>query len=269
MKSLRVVLHHVRRYKLPLALAVLSMLGLVGVQLVGPWLVRMMVAAVTAPDAGPATLALIGRLALFTLGLYVLRAGMSFVRSYAAHVAAWHVVADVRDEIYRHLQRLSLRFYENRQTGQLMSRTVNDPELIEQLVAHAIPDLIVNILLFIGVTAVLLSMSWQLGLLSLIPIPFVVLAMRGFSRYVRPAFRKRQVELGELNAALNDNISGIREIQAFTREDTEGERIWSRIVRYRDTLLRALRLMATFYPAIEFSASLGTVVLIYFGGSSF
>ncbi|MEN6369945.1 MAG: ABC transporter ATP-binding protein [Thermotogota bacterium] len=266
MKSLRAVLHHVKRYKLPLALTMLSMLALVGIQLVGPWLVKLMVAAVTAPGAGPEVLGLIARLALITLGIYILRAVMQFVRSYAAHVAGWHVVADVRDEVYRHLQRLSLRFYENRQTGQLMSRTVNDTELLEQLVAHAIPDLLVNILLLIGVTAVLMTMSWQLALLSMIPIPLVVLAMRGFSRYVRPAFRRRQAELGELNAALNDNISGIREIQAFTREDTEGERIWSRIVRYRDSLLRALKLMAVFHPAVEFSASLGTVILIYFGG---
>jgi len=265
-KSLRAVLHHVKRYRLPLTLAMLSMLALVAIQLVGPWLVRMMVAAVTSPGAGPEALALVARLALATLAIYVVRSVMQFARSYAAHVAGWHVVADVRDEVYRHLQQLSLRFYESRQTGQLMSRTVNDSELLEQLVAHAIPDLIINILLLFGVVAVLMSMSWQLALLSMIPIPLVVLAMRGFSRYVRPAFRRRQVELGELNAALNDNISGIREIQAFTREDTEGERIWGRIVRYRDSLLHALRLMAVFHPAIEFSASLGTVILIYFGG---
>ena len=78
--------------------------------------------------------------------------------------------------------------------------------------------------------------------------------------------RQRQVQLGELNAALNDNISGLREIQAFTREDSEADRIWGRIARYRDSLLRALRLMAVFHPSIEFAASLGTVVLIYFGG---
>ncbi len=266
MKSLRAVLHHVKRYKLPLTFTVLSMLGLVGIQLAGPWLVKLMVAAVTAPDAGPQALAFVGRLALITLAIYIARAGLAFVRSYAAHVAGWHVVADVRDEIYRHLQRLSLRFYEDKQTGQLMSRMVNDSDLLEQLVAHAIPDVMVNILMLIGVATVLFAMSWQLALLSLIPIPFIVLAMRGFGKYVRPAFRQRQAQLGELNAALNDNISGIREIQAFTREDSEGDRIWSRIVRYRDSLLRALRLMAVFHPSIEFAASLGTVVLIYFGG---
>ncbi len=260
------MLHHVKHYKLPLALTMLSMLALVAIQLVGPWLVKLMIAAVTAPDAGPEALALIAKLALVTLAIYVLRAFMQFVRSYAAHVAGWHVVADVRNEIYRHLQRLSLRFYEDKQTGQLMSRTVNDSDLLEQLVAHAIPDVMVNILMLIGVTAVLVSMSWPLALMSMIPIPFIILAMRGFGRYVRPAFRQRQVQLGELNAALNDNISGIREIQAFTREDSEADRIWGRIARYRDSLLRALRLMAVFHPSIEFAASLGTVVLIYFGG---
>jgi len=265
-KSLRAVLHHVKRYKLPLALTMTSMLVLVGIQLVGPWLIRLMVAAVTAPDAGPEVLSLLAKLALITLAIYILRAVMQFVRSYAAHVAGWQVVADVRNEIYQHLQRLSLRFYEDKQTGQLMSRTVNDTDLLEQLVAHAIPDIIVNVLMLVGVMAVLVSMSWQLALLSLIPIPFVLVAMRGFGRYVRPAFRRRQAQLGELNAALNDNISGIREIQAFTREGSEAERISGHIAHYRDSLLHALRLMAVFQPSIEFAGSLGTVVIIYFGG---
>ena len=266
MTSLRRVVRHLKNYKLALTLTIVSMLGLVGIQLVAPQLVRTMVSAVTDPDAGSDALRLVTRLALLALAVYAARALLRFVRSYAAHVAAWHVVADVRHEVYRHLQRLSLRFYEDKQTGQLMSRTVNDSTLLEQLVAHAIPDVLVNVLMLIGVTAVLVSMSWQLALLSMLPIPLIVFAMRGFAKYVRPAFRQRQVELGELNAALNDNISGIREIQAFTREDNEAERIWDRIVRHRDSLLRALKLMAVFHPSVEFTAALGTIVLIYFGG---
>jgi len=265
-KPLRRVARHLRHYKIPLTLTMVSMLALVGIQLIAPQLIRSMVATVTDPSPGSDALGFVARLALLALVVYFLRALLQFVRSYAAHVAAWHVVADVRHEVYRHLQRLSLRFYEDKQTGQLMSRTVNDSELLEQLVAHAIPDVLVNILMLAGVTAVLVSMSWQLALLSMLPIPLIVLAMRGFAKYVRPAFRQRQIELGELNAALNDNISGIREIQAFTREDSESERIWERIVRHRDSLLRALKLMAVFHPSVEFTASLGTIVLIYFGG---
>jgi ATP-binding cassette subfamily B protein len=266
MKSLGFVLKYTKEYKGPLALTVLSMILLVGIQLLAPWLVRTMINVVTDPETGPEAVGILARLALLTLLVYVLRAGLQFVRSYMAHVAGWHVVADVRAEVYQHLQRLSLRFYEDKQTGQLMSRMVNDSDLIEQLIAHAIPDLLVNVLMLIGVTAVLVSMSWQLALLSMVPIPLIVLGMRGFAKYVRPAFRQRQVELGELNAALNDNLSGIREIKAFTREEVEAANIWDRIVSYRDSLLHALRLMAVFHPSVEFASALGTVVLIYFGG---
>jgi ATP-binding cassette subfamily B protein/subfamily B ATP-binding cassette protein MsbA len=109
-------------------------------------------------------------------------------------------------------------------------------------------------------------MNWRLGLLTMIPIPLIVLALQGYSRYVRPAFRERQVDLGELNATLNDNLAGIREIKAFTREEPEANRIRHRVIRYRDSMLRALRLMATFHPFIEFSSALGTIAVIYFGG---
>jgi ATP-binding cassette subfamily B protein/subfamily B ATP-binding cassette protein MsbA len=239
---------------------------LVGAQLTVPWIVRSMVAIVTDPSAGLEAVDAITRLALLALAVYVVRGVLRFVRSYMAHVAGWNVVADVRLEIYQHLQRLSLRFYEDKQTGQLMSRMVNDSDLLEQLIAHAVPDVMVNVFMLIGVTVVLFAMSWRLALLSMIPIPFIVLAMRGFGKYVAPAFLRRQAELGELNAALNENLSGIREIKAFTREEIEAASIYGHIERYRDSLLRALRLMATFYPFVEFSSSLGMVVLVYFGG---
>ena len=266
MKSLKFVFKCARRYVRPLGVTVVSMLLLVGVQLLAPWIVKTMIATVTDPAAGPKAVDNISRLALVALAVYVAHAVLRFARSYMAHVAGWNVVADVRADIYKHLQRLSLRFYEDKQTGQLMSRMVNDSDLLEHLIAHAIPDVLVNVLMLIGVTAVLLSMSWRLALLSMLPIPLIVLAMRGLSKYVRPAFRERQAELGELNAALNDNLSGIREIKAFTREDIEAARIWDHIARYRDSMLRALRLMAMFHPFVEFASSLGTIVLIYFGG---
>jgi ATP-binding cassette subfamily B protein/subfamily B ATP-binding cassette protein MsbA len=266
LKSFAFVFRAARKYTVPLVLTVASMLALVGVQLYAPQLVKQMVATVTSPTVGPDALQTVGRLALITLGVYIVRMGLSFVRSYAAHVAGWNVVADVRSTIYEHLQRLSLHFYGDRQTGQLMSRTVNDSDLLEQLISHAIPDVTVNVVTFVSVSAVLAVMNWKLTLLSMIPIPFIVLLMRGYTRYVQPAFRKRQVELGDLNATLQDNLSGIREIQAFTREDHEADHVRDHIVRYRDSLLRALRLMATFYPLVEFVSSLGTIVLIYFGG---
>jgi len=265
-RTLRFLLPYARPYLLPLSLTVVAMCALVGVQLLVPWIIRELIGAVQKQVWDQQSKELVTRLALSLLGLFLLRGVLQFVRSYMAHVAGWGVVADVRQHIYEHLQRLSLRFYEDKQTGQLMSRMVNDSDMFERLISHAIPDVLVNVLMLIGVSAVLLTISWQLALLSMVPIPFIVLAMRGFARYVRPAFRQRQQELGQLNATLNDNLSGIREIKAFTQEEREALRIGKHIHRYRDSLLRALRLMATFEPFIDFASSLGMVVVIYFGG---
>jgi ABC-type multidrug transport system fused ATPase/permease subunit len=266
MKTANFVFGYARKHIIPLVLTVVSMTLLVGVQLLAPWIVRNMIATVTDPEAGAEAMRHVTWLALLALGIYILRGGLTFLRSYMAHVAGWNVVADVRSDVYQHLQRLSLRFYEDKQTGQLMSRTINDSDLIERLIAHAIPDVAVNVLMLVGVTLVLMAMNWRLALLSMLPIPMIVFAMRGFAKYVRPAFRARQRELGDLNATLNDNLSGIREIKAFTREQMEATRIRDHVVRYRDSMLRALRLMATFHPFVEFASALGTIVLIYFGG---
>ena len=266
MKSLKFVFQFTKKYTGVLIITIVSMLMLVGVQLYAPWIIKTMIEIVTNPTAGQVDLDRIAQLALLALGIYVIRGVLQFVRSYMAHVGGWNVVADVRSTTYEHLQRQSLRFYEDKQTGQLMSRVVNDTDLIEHLVSHAVPDVIANTLMLIGVIVILANMNWQLTLLSMIPVPLIVIAMQGFTKYVRPAFRERQSELGELNAALNDNISGVREIKAFTSEEHEASRVGDHIHRYRDSMLKALRLMATFHPFVEFSSALGTIVLIYFGG---
>ena len=253
-------------YRTPLLATVFSMVLLVGVQLFAPWFIRELIATVRTGNSDALSSGLITRLSLLALAIYAARAGLEFLRSYMAHVAGWGVVADVRVAVYRHLQRLSLHYYEDKQTGQLMSRVVNDSDLLEKLIAHAVPDVLVNVLTLVGVSAVLLTMNTQLTLLTLVPIPIIVLAMRGFAKYVRPAFRERQAELGELNAILQDNLSGIREIKTFTRERTESDRIGVRIENYKRSLLHALRLLATFEPFVHFASALGVVVVIYFGG---
>jgi ATP-binding cassette subfamily B protein len=266
MKPLAFVFAFARRYKLALVLTITSMMLLVGAQLVIPWIVRLLINAVSGPDLNAQALDFIGLLTLVVLAIYLARAGLQFLRSYMAHLAGWGVVADLRKQIYDHVQRLSLRFYEDKQTGQIMSRVVNDTNLFEELIAHAIPDVVVNGLTFVGVSLVLLTLNWKLTLLSMIPIPLVLISLRIYARRVRPAFVRRQKELGNLNAILNDNLSGIREIKAFTREEETLEQVAQGIDHYRTSLLSALRLMATFQPFVEFTSSLGMLVVIYFGG---
>jgi ATP-binding cassette subfamily B protein len=266
LKPIRLVLTYARRYRVVLSVTIVAMLLLVGVQLIIPWAIKSLLALFTGPTLSPDTLHIVGELALLVLTIYIARAGLEFLRSYYAHVAGWSVVADLRKHIYERMQRFSLRFYEDKQTGQLMSRLINDTDQFEDLIAHAIPDIFVSFVSLVGVCLVLMNLNWRLALLSLIPVPFIVVLMRLYARYVRPAFRARQKELGNLNALLSDNLSGIREIKAFTREEEESERFSKQVEVYTHLSLRAIGLMSAFQPVIELFSSLGLIIVIYFGG---
>lgn len=266
MKPFQLIFSYTHKYVTPLILTVFSMLLLVCVQLIIPWIIKLLIAALSDPTFNPGMMNYIGKLTFIVLAVYIARVGLFFLRSYMAHIAGWGVVADVRKHLYEHIQRLSLRFYEDKQTGQIMSQVINDTELFESIIAHAVPDVVVNILTLIGVSIVLFSLNWRLSLMSILPIPLVISSLRVYARFVRPAFRKRQKELGDLNALLNDNVSGIREIKAFTREEQELKRVYTGIDRYRSSMLGALKLMAIFQPFVDFASSLGSLIVIFFGG---
>ncbi|QRN84329.1 ABC transporter ATP-binding protein [Chloroflexota bacterium] len=266
MSDMKLLLRFAKKYTWALIITVIASLALVGAQLLIPWLVRNLVSLVTDQSLSTETMQTVTRLALIALIAYVGRGFMQFLRSYMAHIAGWGCVSDARRFVYEHLQKLSLRFYEDKQTGQLMSRVVNDTDLFERMISHAIPDVLVNIITFIGITTILASLNWQLTLYSMAPIPLVILALVGFAKVVRPAFRRRQAKIGELNAVLNDSFAGIREIKAFNRESEQLERVDQGIQNYRVSLLTALKLMAVFQPFIDFSTSIGQLVAIFFGG---
>jgi len=265
-KSLKFVLVFAKKYKAALILTVVSMLFLVGAQLLIPWVIRQLIDTISTQALSAETLRTISMLALMVFVAYLARAGLRYLRLYLAHIAGWGVVSDAREYVYDHLQRLSLRFYNDKQTGQMMSQIINDTSLFETLIAHAVPDVFVNVLTFLGVGAVLFSLNWKLALFSLLPIPLIIFSLKYYAKRVRPAFVFRQKELGELNAILNDSLSGIREIKAFTREREIKKRVDSGIERYRVSLIGALRLMAVYLPFIEFTSSIGVLVVIYFGG---
>jgi ATP-binding cassette subfamily B protein len=157
----------------------------------------------------------------------------------------------MRNRVYDYLQRLSLRFYQERQTGELMSRTVNDTGNFEVLIAHAIPDTLTNLLMLIGVSIILFSLNAWLAALTLLPIPLLAYLAYTFAHRVRPAFRQMQERLAELNSALQDNFSGIKEIQAFTQEERESRHIGERAGRHASATIMSVRLNALYHPSTK------------------
>ena len=253
-------------YKVHMVVVVISTLAVTVFSLAGPWVLREVVGIVANELGRPGAWERVGVLAVVLLATYVLRAVFEYFKSYIAHVMAWNYVSDLRVALYDHLQKLSLRYYSDKQTGEIMSRVVNDTTNIEPLIAHNIPDMIVNVTILAGITGILFYLSPQLALLTLIPIPLLVGVVWLFSGRMRDAFRVAQKKLADLNAVLQDNFSGMKEIQVFTREPFEKERVTDRSQGYTVKLLRALRLIAVYHPSVELAASLGTVIVLFFGG---
>lgn len=287
MKLLARVLHYAKPYRKYLIIAGLSALGMTGLNLLTPALLRDFIARMTGDSKGLSlqslynviagitgsgtggkslTLESVYVIAALLLASYLIRVLFSYMSSYLAHKASWNLVADMRTIVYDHLQKLSLRFYHNKQTGQLLSRVINDTATFENLIAHSIPDIATNILVVAGVTTILLFMNWKLALLTFVPVPFLLLATMLFAKKVLGAFRDAQQTLADLNADLQDNLSGIKEIQVFNKEKEEREKISRRSRSFADAILSALRMSAVFHPSVEFITALGTVIVVLFGG---
>ena len=253
------------RYRTLYTIAILSTLALTAVNLAAPKLLSAMTGIVEA-GVDEAGLHTIGLFTAALVALYLLRILFRFLSNYLAHKAAWYLVGDLRTRTYDKLEHMHLGYFHDKQTGDLMSRIVNDTRDFELLYAHMIPETITNLVTFTGVLVVLLTINWKLALISCAPIPLIFASGILFSKKVRPFFRISQKKMGELNGKLQDNLSGIHEIQSFGREEYETERVNEQNFEHIRAMLQALKISAVFHPSVEFISSLGTILVVGFGG---
>ena len=265
MKMLWKLTKEAARYKALYIFALLATLGLTLVNLTAPKLLSTMTGVVE-QGVDSAALDRIMRLAAGLLLLYLIRILFRFLSNYMTHKAAWHLVGDLRSRLYNKLQSLDLGFFHDKQTGDLMSRVVNDTRDFELLYAHMIPEIIVNVVTFLGVLVILLTVNWRLALITCCPIPLILASGVVFSKIVRPFFKASQKSMGELNAQLQDSLSGLHEIQSFGQEQQESRRVQEKNFAQVSAMLRALRASAIFHPSVEFLSSAGTVLVMFFGG---
>lgn len=265
MKHLLRLLKFARPYWLLMGITMCSLIGITLMNLLAPWIIRDLTKTLLEQPLDNA-FDRVKQLAVILAVIYLARAFFTFIYRYLSHKAAWNFVADMRVRVYNHLQKLSLRYYHDKQTGQLMSRTTNDTATFEVLIAHAVPDLIINVLILVGVAVILFVIHPTLALLTMIPVPFLAVSGNLFTKKILPFFKSAQSTLAELNAVLQDNLSGMKEIQAFNQQKKEKHRVEHGARKYANAILNALKLSAIFHPTVEMVASFGTVIVVGFGG---
>lgn len=247
-----------------LIVTVISLLAASLLSLVTPEAIRKLTALLGTP--GDATTALILKYCTILVGAYLLRALCRFLSMWQAHVAAWNFVGYLTSLCYDKLQSLSMRYYSDKQTGEIMSRMINDTRQLEVLIAHSLPDMATNVIVVAGVAVMIFRINPLLALYTLIPVPFILLLSRLFTTKVAPLFKINQEVLAGLNGHTQDNLSGMKEIQAFGKEGRESLGMKDYCRHYSFVNIRANFYNAMYHPAVEFITSIGTVIVMGAGG---
>ncbi len=205
-------------------------------------------------------------IALLLLGIYFVKSIGVMLAEWLSHEIAEKIIYDMRTQIYSHLQKLSFRFHKDSSTGDLMSRVVNDIDAMRDMLAHTVHIVTVQALTFIGIAILLYSINFKMACLTILPILILGPLIVHFGVKLRLISRDVRAELAEVNARLQDNLSGIFEIQAFAREPYEEKRFTARCADYRNAIIRGVRLWARLNPTVQFLLGASWTAILWYGG---
>lgn len=264
MGSLLRVLRYLRPYRLAAAATLACAAVTTLLELVPPWLVKVAIDDVI--QAGRTA-----QLPWVIAGLVGAHALRNLFASLRIRLNNWleqRVVRDLRAEVFAALQRLSLSYFENRSTGEIMSRVNADTEHVERIFVDGLEGMLIATLTLVGIAGVLLALDWKLALLAFLPIPVLVLAATLFTRRVHRYYHAIRKQAAELNAYLQDALSGIRETMGFNRQAYEQARFDRLSRRYAESNLKAMYLWSVYSPGMVFAGSLGAVLILWYGAGA-
>lgn len=256
------VLVYVRPYIPRLAAALLCIVLAAGGNLAVPWIIKDVIDEVlTNKDMVMLNIIAVGILIIFFLrGIFFF--GQTYLMSYVGQ----RVIIDIREAVYRHLQRLSLSYFDKRQTGAIMSTVTNDVSALQAALVESVVEMVTETIILIGSLLSMFFLHWKLSLLTLFTMPLILQAINTFGRKLRKAGRVLQERTADITAVLQETIAGIRVIKSFAREEHEISRFTQENFYNFRAQMKTSQLMAALTPVIEFFAAIGVVVIIWYGG---
>jgi ABC-type multidrug transport system fused ATPase/permease subunit len=207
-------------------------------------------------------------LALVIVVTAVLRVALTISRRLIAGRVSLGVEVDLRDRLYRHLQELELSFFDRQQTGQLMSRATVDLQSVRFFLGYGLIFIMQSALTILLASVAMFAINWWLAAIALLPVPFVIVAAARYGRRARPALQEVQQRIAELTADAEENVSGVRVIKAFAREQRQLAAFRGSVARVFDQSMRATRIRAFYNPFIGFLPQLGLAAILLFGGTA-
>jgi ATP-binding cassette subfamily B multidrug efflux pump len=259
---LRRLLVYLRPYRGLTALAVLLLLSGAGLALVGPALTqRALDVAIPGQDIG-----LLGTLAAIYLAALILDFLVEYGQTYLTAYVGQRVMYDLRMQIFQHLQRLSISYFDRNPVGRLMTRVTSDVETLNELFSSGVVTVFGDVFTLLAIMTMMLLVDWRLALVTFSVIPLVWLTATLFRRRVREAFRDIRLRLARLNAYLQERLSGMRVVQLFGREQDSAAKFARLNREHLQAHLRSITIYAVFFPVVEVLTAVAMALLLYYGG---
>jgi ATP-binding cassette, subfamily B, multidrug efflux pump len=191
-----------------------------------------------------------------------------YVQTWTMQLTGQRIMFDLRMEIYGHLQRLDVRYYDRNPVGRLMTRVTSDVDVLNDLFTSGVVTIFGDVFTLVGIMAVMLMMDWRLALVAFSVLPLIALVTQWFRRNVRESYRVVRGWIARINAFLQENITGMSTVQLFRRERLNFERFDEIDRKHRDANIDSIFYYAVFYPAIEAIAALASALIIWYGGAN-
>ena len=261
-RLMRRLLGYLRPYSRTVLIALVAIIGHSLLQLAQPYLTKLAI------DRYIATGDLAGLNGLASVFLVVLLGSfvLEYVRTYTLQMTGQRIMFDLRMEVYGHLQRLDLRFYDRNPVGRLMTRVTTDVDVLNDLFASGVVTIFGDVFMLVGIMAVLLSMDWRLALVTFSVLPLIVLVTQWFRRNVRGTYRTVRLWIARINAFLQEHITGMATVQMFRQEARTFDHFDEINRTHRDANVASIFYYAVFYPAIEIVGALAASLIIWYGG---
>ena len=261
-----VLMRRLLRYLLPyrgqVALALAAIILAAGLQLAQPYLVKIAIDR----HIQPGNLAGLDGIAVAFLAILLASFTLEFLQTWTLQLTGQRIMFDMRLQIYRHLQRLDVQFYDRNPVGRLMTRVTTDVDVLNDMFTAGVVSIFGDLFMLTGIMIVLVVMDWRLALVAFSVLPLIAVVTQWFRRNARESYRVVRTLIARINAFLQEHITGMSTVQLFRQEDRTFGRFDAINRRHRDANVQSIFYYAVFYPAIEVIGALAAALIIWFGG---
>jgi ATP-binding cassette subfamily B protein len=261
-RLMRRLLAYLNPYRWQVAAAIGMLIAASGLELIGPWLTKVAIDQAF-PDGDASFLATLG---IIYLGSLVLAAGLGYVQTLLTTWIGQRVMVDLRDQLFGHLQRLDLKFFDRNPVGRLITRVTSDIEVLNEMFTSGVVTIFGDVFTIGAIMTAMLLLDWRLALVTFAVLPLVFVVAMVFRVKVRSAYREIRVRLARINAYLQERITGMSVVQLFGQEEPS-RREFARINdAHLQSHLRSITYYALFFPVIELLSAVALALIIWYGG---